>query len=100
MATALEIAPAISRVVVRIPFLSTALSDIRPRLLSALPDEICNRGTQLSQRGAKLSNTLQVYFPYRRGYCRDGSHRHSYIAASCGVDIGRASCWGRVCQYV
>src|SRR3546814_4804327 len=63
MATALEIAPAISRVVVRIPFLSTALSDIRPRLLSALPDEICNRGTQLSQRGAQLSNTLQVSFP-------------------------------------
>src|SRR3546814_1233244 len=21
----------------------------------------------------------------RRGYCRDGSHRHSYIEASCGV---------------
>ncbi|WP_209647339.1 hypothetical protein, partial [Sinorhizobium mexicanum] len=54
-ATALETAPAISRAI-RIPFSPQTLNVIRPGLLSALLDEICNTGTQLSQHGATFSN--------------------------------------------
>ena len=39
------------------------VSDIRPRLPSALLDEICDKGIQLSHRGARFSNVLRVYFP-------------------------------------
>ena len=41
-------------------FFSTTLSDIRPKLPSALLDEICDEGNQMSHRGTKFSNTQGV----------------------------------------
>src|SRR3546814_7617183 len=49
-------------------FFSTTLSDIRPSLPSALLDEICGSGTQLSHRGRSEEHTSELQSLMRISY--------------------------------